>query len=113
MALLSTAGATAMVSGLTGVITHMACHTATTGTTGTNENANTGSYARQAVSWAAGANTGALTFSTAGTVAVTHLGGWTSGTYAGGTFEAGYPLASSITAASITFAIGAITNVVS
>jgi hypothetical protein len=118
MALASTTAANAALNGLAGTgsvnqMTHASLHTATTGTTGTNENANTGSYARQAVAWnaaAAGAitNSGALTFSTAGSVAVTHMGTWNSGTYAGGTFAIGAALGASVTATSITVAAGAL-----
>lgn len=98
----------------TNVIAFVALHTATTGTTGTNENANSGSYARQACSWNAASsasktNSSSLSFSTLGTVAVTHFGGWSSGTYGGGTFGLGGALASSITAPTITFAAGSIT----
>jgi hypothetical protein len=118
VALASTTAANAALNGLDGTgsvnqMTHVALHTATTGTTGTNENANTGGYARQACSWnaaAAGAKTNstALTFSTAGSVAVTHVGTWNSVTYAGGTFAIGAALGASVTATSITIAAGAI-----
>lgn len=99
--------------GNTNVITHVALHTATPGTTGTAENANSGSYARQACSWnaaAAGAmtNSTALTFSTLGSVAVTHIGCWNSGTYAGGAYAIGAALSANVTSASITIAAGAI-----
>jgi hypothetical protein len=118
MALASTTATNAALDGLggtgsTNLMTHVALHTATTGTTGTNENANTGSYARQACSWnaaAAGAKTNstALTFSTAGSVAVTHVGMWNSATYAGGSFAIGAALGASVTATTITIAAGAI-----
>jgi len=118
MALLGTAGANAALNGLAGVgstnvMPFTALHTATTGTTGTNENANSGSYARQATSWNAASggtmtNSGALTFSTLGTVAVTHAGEWSSGTYGAGNFAIGAPLGSSVTSASITIAAGAL-----
>lgn len=97
----------------TNIIAFVALHVATPGTTGTSETANSGSYARQACTWnaaSAGAKTNStsLTFSTLGTIAVTHLAGWSSGTYAGGTYGIGAALASSVTAASITVASGAI-----
>jgi hypothetical protein len=100
-------------SGATNVIPDVSLHTADPGTTGASENANTGSYARQACSWNAASggaktNSSSLTFSTAGTVAVTHFGTWSSATYAAGTYAIGGALASSVTAASITVAAGAI-----
>lgn len=98
----------------TNLMSHVALHTATTSTTGASENANTGSYARQACSWNAASsssktNSSSLSFSTAGSVAVTHFGTWSSGTYAGGTFGIGGALASPVTATTITFAAGSIT----
>lgn len=118
MALASATAANAALNGLAGTgstnqMTHCALHSATTSTTGAAENANTGSYARQAVAWNAAAssamtNSGALTFSTAGSVAVTHVGLWNSATYGAGTFAIGAALGASVTAASITIAAGAI-----
>lgn len=118
MALLSTVGANAALNGLAGVgstnvIPDTALHTASPGTTGANENANSGSYARQATSWNAASggamtNSGGLTFSTGGTVPVTHVGQWSSATYGAGNYAIGAPLASSVTAASITIAAGAL-----
>ncbi len=118
MALASTAACNAALDGLggtgsTNTMTHVSLHTATTSTTGASENANTGSYARQSCSWNAAAsatktNSTALTFSTAGSVAVTHVGTWNSGTYGGGTFSIGAALGASVTATSITVAAGAI-----
>lgn len=117
MALASAAAENAALNGLAGVgstnvIPDMSLHTATPGTTGASENANTGSYARQAVSWNAASggamtNSGSVTFSTAGSVAVTHIGTWSSATYGAGTYAIGAALASSVTAASITIAAGA------
>jgi hypothetical protein len=91
----------------------VALHTATTSTTGASETANSGSYARQACTMntaSAGAvtNSTALTFSTLGTIAVTHIGFWSSATYAAGNFAIGAALTASVTAASITIASGAI-----
>lgn len=91
----------------------VALHTADPGTTGTSENANSGSYARQACTWNAASggaktNSTALTFSTLGTVAVTNLAGWGSTTYAATPYGIGALLGSSVTATSITVASGAI-----
>lgn len=101
-------------TGATNVIPDVSLHTATPGTTGASENANTGSYARQACTWNAASggsktNSTALTFTTAGSVAVTAFGTWSSATYAGGTYALGGNLTSSVTAVTITFATGSIT----
>lgn len=119
MALASAAAENAALNGLDGtgstnVIPNVSLHTATTSTTGASENANTGSYVRQACTWNAASggsktNSTALTFATAGSVAVTHFGTWSSATYGAGNFAIGGALASSVTAASITIASGAIT----
>jgi len=119
MALASAAAENAALNGLAGVgstnvIPDVSLHTATPGTTGASENANSGSYAQQACSWNAASggsmtNSTALTFSTLGTVAVTHIGTWSSATYGAGTYAIGAALGSSVTAASITIASGAIT----
>lgn len=118
MPLASAAAANAALNGLDGTgasntMTHVSLHSASPSTTGANENANSGSYARQACSWNAAAssaktNSSALTFSTLGSVACTHFGTWNSGTYAGGTYSIGGALSASVTAASITIAAGAI-----
>jgi hypothetical protein len=86
-------------------------HVADPGTTGASENAGTGSYARQQYSVStpsAGAcsNTGAITFSTLGSVQVTHIG--TYDAVSAGNYEIGAQLNSPVTAASITFAVGAV-----
>jgi hypothetical protein len=83
-------------------------HTASPGTTGANEMA---SVTRQACSWnnASGGqktNSTALTFSTPGTTATTHFGTFSAVT--SGSFGIGGAWASSVTAASITVAAGAI-----
>jgi hypothetical protein len=101
-------------SGSTNVIPDVALHVGDPGTTGANENANAGSYARQACSWNAASggsktNSSSLTFSTAGSVAVTHFGTWSSATYGAGNYAIGGALAASVTAASITVAAGALT----
>lgn len=91
----------------------MALHVSTgPSTTGANENANSGSYARQAVSWnsaSAGSatNSNTQTFATGGTIAVTYIGLWSSATYAGGTYSIGAALNSSVTAVAIVVASGA------
>jgi hypothetical protein len=118
MALASAAAENAALNGLDGtgstnVIPDVALHTASPGTTGANENANTGGYVRQASSWNAASggaktNSTALTYSTGGTVAATHVGTWSSATYAAGNYAIGAALGSSVTAASITIASGAI-----
>ena len=118
MPLASNAAANAALNGLDGTgstnrIGFVSLHTASPSTTGATENANSGSYARQACTWNAAAsgaktNSSALTFATLGTVAVTHVGSWDSGTYGAGNYGIGAPLGSSVTAASITVAAGAI-----
>ena len=118
MARLGTNGANRALNGLDGVgstnaVTHVTLHVSDPGTTGAGENANVGSYARQACTWnvaaaAAKTNSTALTFSTLGTIAVTHFGAWDLVTYAGGNYGIGGALAASVTAASITVAAGAL-----
>lgn len=119
MALASAAAENAALNGLDGtgstnVIPDVSLHTASPSTTGANENANSGSYARQACSWNAASggsktNSTALTFTTGGSVAVTHFGTWSSATYGAGNYAIGGALASSVTAVTITIAAGAIT----
>lgn len=120
MALASTTAANQALNSLdasgtpTNLIAAVALHTASPSTTGTNENANTGSYARQSCTWNAASsgsktNSSSLAFATAGTVPVTHFGGWSSTTYAGGSYGIGGALGSSVTAVAITVAPGALT----
>lgn len=119
MALAGSAATNAALNGLDGtgssnVIPDVSLHTASPSTTGANENANSGSYARQACSWNAASggnktNSTSLTFATGGSVAVTHFGTWSSATYAAGNYAIGGALASAVTATSITIAAGAIT----
>lgn len=119
MALASAAAENAALNGLAGVgstnvIPDVSLHTATPSTTGASENANSGSYARQACSWNAASggsmtNSTTLTFSTLGSVAVTHFGTWSSATYAAGTYAIGGALTASVTSTSITIAAGALT----
>lgn len=118
MALAGVAAENAALNGLDGtgstnVIPDVSLHTASPSTTGANENANTGSYARQAGSWNAAAsgsktNSAGLTFSTAGSVAVTHFGTWSSATYGAGNYAIGGALNASVTSTSITIASGAL-----
>jgi hypothetical protein len=114
MALASAAAANAALNGLAGVgntnvIPYVSLHTgAGPGTTGANEYAG---VTRQACSWnAAGSsamtNSSALTFTTDGLTAVTHIGTWSL--VSGGTYAIGAALTSNVTAVSITVAAGAI-----
>lgn len=117
MALASTQAADAALNGMAGTgstnyMTHVSLHTASPGTNGANENPATGGYARQACSWNAASggnktNSTALTFGTAGSTPVTHIGTWNA--VSAGTYCIGAALGSSVTAASITVAAGAIT----
>lgn len=117
MALLGTAGANAALNGLDGTgstntIPDGSLHTASPSTTGANENANTGSYARQASAWNAASsgsktNSSSETYSTAGSVAVSHFGQWSSATYGAGNYAIGGALAANVTATTITIAAGA------
>lgn len=94
----------------TNLIAFVALHTASPGTTGANEAASPAT--RQACTWNAAAsgsktNSTSMTFSTNGTTAITHVSGWSAAT--AGTYGIGAALTSSVTAASITVASGAIT----
>jgi len=98
-------------TGATNVIGYVSLHTGDPGTTGATENAATGGYARQACSWNAAAggaktNSSSLSFSTAGSVAVTYFG--TYNVASAGNYALGGALASGVTAATITIAAGAI-----
>jgi hypothetical protein len=119
MALASTTAENAALNGLDGTgnsnkIPDVSLHSASPSTTGANENANSGSYARQACTWNAASggsktNSSSLTFSTLGSVAVTHFGTWDSATYGAGNYAIGGALTASVTSTSITFAAGSIT----
>jgi hypothetical protein len=98
----------ALTGGTTNVLAFASLHTATTGTTGTNEYAG---VTRLACSWNAASggaktNSTALTFTTSGATAVTHVGTFSAVT--AGTFGVGLPLASNVTAVTITVAAGAL-----
>lgn len=119
MALLSTAGETQALQSLdasavgSNLLLWVSLHTASPGSpgTGANENPSTGGYVRITNTWTASSagsartNVSGMTFSTAGTTAVTHLGTFSASSV--GTFGIGLPLGSSVTAASITVAVGA------
>lgn len=113
MALASAAAANAALNGLDGtgstnVMPYVSIHTASPGTTGANEYAGT---TRQACSWntasgSAKTNSSALTFSTDGGSAVTHVGTYSA--VSAGTYAMGAALTAPVTATSITFAAGSI-----
>ncbi len=95
----------------TNIIGFVSLHTGDPSTTGANENPATGSYARQACTWNAASsgsktNSSSLTYSTAGTTAVTYFGAWSAST--SGTYGIGGQLTSPVTATSITVAAGAL-----
>ena len=92
----------------TAVLGFAQMHTGSPGTTGANEMA---SCTRQAATWnsaasAAKTNSGALSFSNPGTVAATNFG--TFSAVSAGTYGIGGALSSSVTAATITVAAGAL-----
>lgn len=125
MALASVNAANQALNGLdasgtpTNLMGFVSLHVASPGTpalnaAGANENANAGSYARQACSWNAPSassktNSSTLAFTTLGTVAVTHFGTSSVSTYNTGPFGIGGALTSSVTAVNITVAPGALT----
>jgi hypothetical protein len=92
---------------------YLSLHSADPSTTGANEFSG-GGYARQAIVFgtaaAAGskASTTAQTVPNAGTVPATHTGVWSAST--AGTYVCGQAMTSSVTAASISFPIGAVTE---
>lgn len=92
-------------------IAFVSLHTTDPSTTGAGEVATGAPYARQACTWNAASgstktNSTALTFSLI-SAAITWLGAWTAITT--GTFGIGAQLGSTVTAAAITVASGAIT----
>jgi hypothetical protein len=81
-------------------------HTATTSTTGAAEYAGV-TRIQYSVGTASGGsitNTATATFTTSGASAVTHIGTWSA--LSSGTFNIGAALTSSVTAVTITFAVG-------
>jgi hypothetical protein len=104
---LNAAGNAALVAGTT---YYLSLHSADPGTTGASEFTG-GGYVRQAIvfsTWSAGAtsNNAAIAVPNAGSTAATYVGLWTAST--AGTYLGGLPMASGVTAASVTFAIGAV-----
>lgn len=100
----------ALAGGTTNVLAYVALHTGSPSTTGANENSG-GGYARQSCSWNAASggaktNSTALTFTTAGSTAITYVGTFSAVT--AGTYGIGAALGSSVTAASITVAAGSL-----
>lgn len=95
-----------------GTTYYLSVHSADPGTTGASEFSG-GGYARQPIVFAAGSSDGviasnaAITVPNAGTVAATYFGIWT--TASTGTYKGGGLLGSPVTAASISFASGAVT----
>jgi hypothetical protein len=92
-----------------GTTYYLSLHSADPGTTGASEFSG-GGYIRQAYvpsTWTAGAtsNNAAIAVPNAGSVQALFIGVWTTSTV--GTYLVGAALASGVTAASITFAIGA------
>lgn len=118
MPLASTQAANAALNGLDGTgstntMPFQGLHTASPSTTGANENANSGGYARQSCSYNAASggtktNSTPMTFSTGGTVPVTHTDGWSSATYGAGNPSLGAALGASVTSTAITIAAGAL-----
>lgn len=113
MALLGTTAANAGIAAVLvpGTTYYLSLHSASPSTTGANEFTG-GGYTRQAfvaTTATAGAesNTAAIAVPNAGTTAVTHVGIWSA--VSTGTYLVGAALASSVTAASVTFAAGAVT----
>jgi hypothetical protein len=98
---------------VTGTTYYLSCHSADPGTTGANE-LSAGGYARQAIVFGTAASAGAKSSTTAqtvpnaGTVPVTHTGIWTL--VSAGVYICGQALTASVTAASISFPIGAVTE---
>lgn len=90
---------------------YLSLHSADPGTTGASEFSG-GGYARQAIVFgtASGgtiASNASQTVPNAGTTAATYIGIWSAST--AGTYMAGAAMGSSVTAASIVFATGAVT----
>ncbi|MBV9290969.1 MAG: hypothetical protein JO222_00860 [Frankiales bacterium] len=86
--------------------TWVSLHTADPGTTGASEYAGVTRIQYSVGSPSAGSitNTATATFTTSGVSAVSHIGTWDALTT--GNYRIGAPLASSVTAVTITFAVG-------
>lgn len=113
MALYPTASLNAAVAAIPapGTTYYLSLHSATPGTTGASEFTG-GGYARQAIVFGAAsggaiASNAAITVPNAGTTAATYIGIWSAAT--AGTYECGAAMGSPVTAASISFASGAVT----
>jgi len=90
---------------------YLSLHSADPGTTGASELSG-GGYTRQAIVFGAAsggavASNAVITVPNAGSVAATYIGVWTA--VSAGTYMAGAAMGSSVTAASIQFASGAVT----
>ena len=102
---LTAAMAAAIVPGTT---YYLSLHSANPGTTGASEFTG-GGYARQAIVFTSAnptVNTASISVPNAGTTAATYVGIWTTST--AGTYMGSAAMGSSVTAASITFAAGAV-----
>lgn len=102
---LQAAMAAALVPGTT---YYLSLHSANPSTTGANEFSG-GGYARQAIVFTSAnpsVNTLAIAVPNAGSTAATYVGVWTAST--SGTYMGSAAMGSSVTAASITFAAGAV-----
>jgi hypothetical protein len=109
MALVSTTAANSAIAAVFPAATnfYLTVHTATPGTTGASEMAGVTRYVFTvgAPSGGAVANLATITIANPGTNAATHVGAWDA--VSGGNYKMGAALTSPVTAASITFAIGA------
>lgn len=119
MALLSTAGETQALQSLdasavgSNLLLWVSLHTNSPGSPGTGANETSGGgYTRITNTWTASSagsartNVSGMTFATPGITAITHAG--TFSLVSSGVFGIGAPLGASVTAASITVAVGAI-----
>lgn len=102
---LNAAGNAVLVAGTT---YYTSVHSADPGPTGASELASSTRQATVFTTWASGAtgNTALIAVPNPGTVAATYVGFWTLAS--GGTYLGGMLMAGPVTAASITFAIGAL-----
>lgn len=111
MALLSPAAQSLAINAVLAGGLFIGCHTASPGTTGANEYAG---VTRQAVTWttssagSAGTNVGALSFTTSGATAVSHMVNWSASS--AGNPMLGFVLGSSVQATTITVAAGALSS---